>query len=119
MKGNKPLVVIVKGNPKYIANRAIKSKADAFYNNVRSLLEQRGFRVTFDAGEEMTRPDVTAYAWVAHSKGEGRLRFAPDGVKTYALATKGVTEGKTNDEIGFDPEHYMLSEKDIHELRAL
>lgn len=115
----KPLAVIVKGNPKYITDPKVKNKADAFYSRIKVIMEQKGYRVSYDAGEERTRPDVTADVWIAHSRGIDRLRFAPDGVRTYALETKGTTEGKTNDQIGFDPEHYLLSEADIKELRAL
>lgn len=115
----KPLAVIVKGNPKYIADPKMRNKAEALYGRVKNILEGKGYRVTYDAGAEMTRPDVNAEVWVAHSRGIDRLRFAPDGVKTYAIETKGSIEGKTNDEIGFDPEHYLLSEKDIAELKAL
>lgn len=111
--------MIVKGNPKYLNDRKVKNQADAFYARIKSLMEQRGYRVTYDAGEERTRPDVTADVWIAHSRGVDRLRFAPDGVRTYAIETKGSEVGKTNDEIGFDPDHYLLSEKDIKELRAI
>ena len=115
----KPLAVIVKGNPKYITDPKVKNKADAFYSRIKVILEQKGYRVVYDAGEEYTRPDVTAKVWIAHSKGIGRLRFAPDGVRTYALQTKGSVKDKSNDEIGFDPDHYVLSDTDIKELRAL
>jgi hypothetical protein len=115
----KPLAVIVKGNPKYITDPKVKNKADAFYSRIKVIMEQKGYRVSYDAGEERTRPDVTADVWIAHSRGIDRLRFAPDGVRTYAIETKGSVEGKSNVEIGLDPDHYMLSDTDIKALRAL
>jgi len=108
----KPLAVIIKGNPKYLDKKEIKPIADEFYKTVKNLLEEQGFHVTFDSGEDFTKPDIAAKVWVAHSRGIGRLQYAPDHIKTVALDTK-------NGKDGTDPKHYQLSSKDIKNLNSL
>jgi len=113
MVNKKPLAVIIKGNPKYLRMPKIKPLAIAFYAEIKQLLIARGFRVTFDPGKEYTSPDKTAKAWIAHSRGIDRLRFAPKTVQTIALQTKDHTKTyKNHDERGVDPLHYQLSDAD-------
>jgi 8-oxo-dGTP pyrophosphatase MutT (NUDIX family) len=105
----KPLAIIVKGNPLYLdRNREL---ADAFYGEVESILVSKGFEVRYDAGEPYTLPDRSADLWVAHSRGEDRLRFAPKDVKTLKLVTKAYD--------GDDPLHYQLNPEDLHHLQNL
>lgn len=87
--------VIIHGNPKYTQYNA---QAARLYERVESHLKRRGFDVIHDAGEPYTVPPP-ADVWIGHSRGEDRLRFAPDGTKTIAMgsATPGsVTHPKDN-----------------------
>jgi GNAT superfamily N-acetyltransferase/2'-5' RNA ligase len=100
-------VSIVTGNPEYITDNP---KADEFYSNLRKLLEEKGYKVNMDAGEPHTTPPETDHAWVGHSRGTDRLRFAPKNVKTIAIgapekedAINHPDEGKT------DEAHYTLT----------
>jgi hypothetical protein len=93
--------------------------AHSFYERIKTILVNKGYRVEFDAGEPLTRPDIKATVWVAHSRGVDRLRFAPDNVKTLEIQTQGEINNKTNDEIGFDLNHYTLSADDIINLNNL
>ena len=79
---SKPRAVIVKGNPHYIDGNP---KADAFYKELADLVRANGYEPSFDAGEPHTSPDESAALWVGHSRGQDRLRFAPQGVKTLAV----------------------------------
>ena len=78
----RPKAVIVKGSPYYIDNNP---KADAFYAELAELVRAQGYEPSFDAGEAYTTPDETAALWVGHSRGQSRLDFAPDHIKTLAI----------------------------------
>lgn len=83
-KKHKKTAVIIKGNP-YFMQGEYKEKYDAFYDHVKSILLNVGYdRVMFDDGEEGTLPP-RANLWVAHSRGKGRLKFAPFGTQTLIL----------------------------------
>ena len=99
---NKPLAIIIKGNPKYLNKN--KDIANNFYNNIKTMLEEKGYRVKFNNGEPYTQPE-NADLWVAHSRGIDRLKFANKNTKTIALQTK-------NENDGMSPNHYQLSNKD-------
>jgi len=75
--------VIVKGNPKYIADNP---RADAFYADLAKLLSSRNYEVTYDPGDEYTVPPA-ADLWVGHSRGADRLRFAPPATQTIAVGS--------------------------------
>lgn len=75
--------VIITGNPKFITDNP---SADRFYGDIQRHLENHGYTVTRDPGADYTRPE-TADLWVGHSRGEGRLRFAPTGTRTVALGS--------------------------------
>lgn len=116
----KPLAIIIKGNPKYLNDHKVKPLAVIFYYEVQALLEAKGYRVEFDNGEPFTRPHDGAAVWVAHSRGIDRLRFAPKNVKTIALQTRDAEKKhKTKDEIGHDPLHYQLSTTDMDAIGRL
>ena len=122
---DKPLAIIVKGNPKYLSDPKVKPLADAFYKEVKDILKEQGFRVKFDAGADYTRPDMDASVWVGHSRGIGRLQYASASIKTVALETKhdirpnkSYTQ-KEKDEIGHNKGHYELSAGDIRHLKNL
>lgn len=120
LENTKPLAVVIQGNPKYLEDPKIAPLAKKFYEEIRHLLQARGYEVKFDRGEAYTTPDLQAAVWVAHSRGIDRLRFAPKSVKTIALKT--MDHGKhyhSNDERGNDPDHYRLSLEDIAALKAL
>lgn len=90
-QASKPKAVIVKGNPRFIAGNP---DADKFYNNIATYLGSKGYHVAFDPGEDYTVPDETADLWIGHSRGVGRLRFAPPHVKTLAFGSN--VEGAIN-----------------------
>lgn len=118
------LAVIIKGNPKYIEKPIVELMANSFYNGIKVMLERKGFRVTFDAGEPFSTPDESAYVWIAHSRGIDRLRFAPSHIKTIALQTEDHKKNYKNtqqdrDRSGVDPDHYILSDQDIRAINAL
>jgi len=121
----KPKAVIIQGNPKYLNDPAVKQLAVAFYQEIKELVEARGFAVSFDAGEPMTCPDEEAAVWIGHSRGVDRLKYAPFSVLTIELETKEDKskyrkfDQATNDRRGKDPLHYQLSETDRQRLLHL
>jgi hypothetical protein len=74
--------VIIKGSPRYIENNP---KADKFYEELAKILSNSGYETSYDAGEPYTIPDETAQLWIAHSRGQDRLQYAPESVKTLAI----------------------------------
>jgi hypothetical protein len=112
----KPLAVIIKGNPKYIDDPKNKPLATEFYNEIKQLLVARGFRVTFSSGAAYSTPNLTAKAWIAHSRGIDRLQYTPKTVQTIALQTMDHLKPYKN---GDDPLHYQLSEADRVAIAAL
>lgn len=75
-------VYIIKGNPD--VDRKNWDKYEAFYNQIKGLVEQQGMTADFDDGLAYTLPPGGKY-WIGHSRGGDRLRFAPPGVKTLRL----------------------------------
>ena len=117
-----PLAVVVKGNPKYLDDPTVKPMADKFYDEIKKILEARGFTVKFDPGEEYTSPDDTAQVWVGHSRGIDRLRFAPPGITTIELNTRAGNSKpapELRDAMRHNPEHYKLSDDDLKKLSTL
>lgn len=83
--------VVIKGNPKFVEGN---KDADKFYEVLRRYLEQKGYGVSYDAGEPHTVPKP-ADLWLGHSRGVDRLRFAPEHTKTLALgAPNGINHPK-------------------------
>ena len=116
----KPKAVIVKGNQKYIEHPSIKPLADRFYSEIKTILESKGYEVSFDAGDDHTVPDETAAVWIGHSRGIDRLRFANPDIRTIKLQTQDSTRiFADNDERGRDPSHYQLSSDDRDKLSEL
>jgi hypothetical protein len=112
---NKTAVIIV-GNPKWIKGPH-KELAKKFYGEIKAFLEERGYDVSYDAGKPHTIPE-TADMWLGHSRGEDRLRFAPEGIKTLALGKyepEASQEHSETFEMGDDsfeplPEHYEFTD---------
>lgn len=75
--------VIIKGNPKFVEGSQ-KKLAEPFYNELKELLESKGYETSFDSGEPHTTPEA-ADLWVGHSRGQDRLKFAPEGTRTLAI----------------------------------
>jgi hypothetical protein len=116
----RPLAVIVKGNPKYLRNPKVQPMADAFYAEIKQLLIDKGFRVALDPGKPYTAPNENAKVWIAHSRGIDRLRFAPQTVRTIALQTKDRGDTyESNDVRAADPMHYQLSDVDLAAINNL
>lgn len=110
--------IIIKGNPRYIEGNRY---AEAFYRELESFLTGLGYEVSFDPGEPYTTPPP-ADLWVGHSRGAGRLKFAPKGTRTLALGTiEGVyhpEDASVNDfSIVPDKYHYMLTSEMKEALR--
>ncbi len=103
----KPLAVIVKGNPKFIKGNPL---ADKFYNDIKAKLENNGYRVEFDIGADFTEPDQNAALVVGHSRGVDRLKYAAKTSKTFEIKTKS--------DVGSSPLHYTLSESDLKNLAS-
>jgi hypothetical protein len=97
-------IVVIKGNPKYIKNN---KNAESFYNQIKKYLIDLGYTASFDAGKPHTSPKEDVYAWVGHSRGVDRLRFAPDGVKTLSLDDY---EENPNDDLTPGPNHYIFND---------
>ena len=74
-RGQKPKVVIVKGNPDKMVG--MEKLAQAYYQEIANYLEDMGFKVEMDDGEPKTCPDMNAIFWVAHSRGVDRERCVP------------------------------------------
>lgn len=85
-KSRYPSAVIIKGNPEYV-NKSTHAKK--FYDELGALLRDKGYTVKFDKGKPYTVPEK-ADIWIGHSRGNDRLRFAPEGTKTLGL---GVENG--------------------------
>lgn len=116
-----PLAIIIKGNPKYLHDPKVALIAQAYYRQIKSLLESRGYRVEFNSGAPRTIPKTSAVLWVAHSRGIDRLQYAPAGVKTLQLQPP-VADGAdqaSRDACGLNPDHYKLSEIDIKNLSSI
>jgi hypothetical protein len=119
-KVEKPLAIIIKGNSKYTGNHRVKPLARAFYEEIKQILENKGYRVEFDAGLPYTIPKIYSKVWVGHSRGVDRLRFAPKGVQTVALQCMDHDqEFKSVTERGMSPLHYQLSDADRANLEAI
>lgn len=115
--------IIIKGNHKYIDNNP---EADSFYANLKSYLEDLGHSVEFDRGEPYTQPKE-ADAWIGHSRGVDRLRFAPKETVTVSLgsgAPNSINHPLDNSVKEFSDKnyvpnkfHYVLSEEMKEEIK--
>jgi hypothetical protein len=76
--------VIITGNTKYLVGN--QCAAD-FYSDIEDYLNYVGYDVSRDPGEPETDPPP-ADLWVGHSRGAGRLRWAPAGTRKIALGDK-------------------------------
>ena len=108
--------IIIKGNPKYLNT----PHADKFYNDVADHLKGHGYSVSFDSGEAHTIPE-SADLWVGHSRGAGRLKYAPAGTKTIALGDKGginhiKDKSLSKDGPAPDKYHFTLSDSMKHSI---
>lgn len=118
---SKPIAVIVKGNEKYITDKTIKPMADKFYNEVKKILEAKGYAVEFDRGLAYTSPRGDARVWLGHSMGVDRLQYAPKGITTLEIKSLSPipVDKKLYDQNGSNPKHYQLSDDDIKNINAL
>jgi hypothetical protein len=122
---SKQTAVIVKGNPKFVINN---SQADSFYTEIKKYLEDLGYNVSFDLGEPHSSPKK-ADLWVGHSRGNDRLRFAPEGTKTIFLGSsiKGAInhpQDNTKDAIGPSDTipnnfHYVFTKEMKEAIKAI
>lgn len=94
--------VIVTGNPRFVRG---SQRVRRFYLGLAAFLRQRGFSPVLDRGEDFTLPDTAAAIRIGHSRGAGRLRFAPAHVKRLALGS--LEPGSVNhpDDDVFTPFH--------------
>jgi len=113
----KPLAVIIKGNMDRLKTNSIHNTANLFYNDIKKQLEMKGYRVEFDAGLPYTIPNENAVLWLGHSRGADRLRFAPKHIETFEI--KGRSNFEDKDINANDPEHFVLSDRDINFIKHL
>ncbi len=102
--------VIITGNPEHTRNNP---RAQEFYRSLEAYLVKLGYKVRIDPGEPYTVPPL-ADLWVGHSRGAGRLMFAPKGTRTLALGTaEGLHHPQDNSLRDFDAVpndyHYVLT----------
>jgi hypothetical protein len=111
--------IIIKGNPKYIDNN---QKAENFYNDVKSFLEDLNYKVSFNSGKPYTTPP-SADLWIGHSRGCDRLRFASKNTLTISLGTKGGINHPKDTAFLKDKKpnefHYILTEEMKSEIIKL
>jgi hypothetical protein len=106
-------VTIVRGNPKYVEGN---KDAENFYSAIQKLLESKGYKVSQDPGAAYTSPPEDDHAWVGHSMGVDRLRFAPKNVRTVGIGAPNYKESINHPddvpEVGKDPgiAHFTLTE---------
>ena len=114
---NNQRAVIITGNPLYTNTPA----ATKFYIDLHNLLSDLGYDVSFDAGEDYTLPEA-ADLWVGHSRGTGRLRFAPSGTRTIALGSEGAINHPDDNSFrrGQDPgpEHFILTDDMANQIKS-
>lgn len=79
--GETKRVIIIRGNSKYDTD----PRGQKFYDDLQRIVEGLGYVVSYDVGEEKTRPDTSAYAWIGYSKGSDRLQYAPEDVLTVPI----------------------------------
>jgi hypothetical protein len=79
----KRTAVLVTGNPAYIQNNPT---ADAFYGAIEKHLNDSGYQISRDPGDDYTMP-TPADLWVGHSRGASRFRFAPKDQKYVAFGS--------------------------------
>ena len=94
-KRKKHKAVIIEGNPYYL-NSESKQNYRRYYDEIKDNLHNAGYDdVVFDPGEDYTTPP-SADLWVGHSRGAGRLRFAPKGTRTLDITQyeDGIEEYK-------------------------
>lgn len=71
MEVDHKLAIIVKGNSKYIRSHRMKRLAQVFYDEIRTILQAKGYTVEFDEGKAYTLPKV--WAGVCGSRIHGAL----------------------------------------------
>ncbi len=98
--------IIIKGNSALIENN---ERADIFYKELSSFLEELGFDVQFDAGEPYTTPPL-ADLWIGHSRGSDRLRFAPPETLVLGIGVPD-SEGENNFPVVNHPDDEMVKRK--------
>jgi len=100
-------VALIKGNPKHIKDNP---NATSFYEQLEGLLQEQGYDVTMDDGEPFTQPGEGHSAWIGHSRGGDRLRFAPEGVSTLRLDDYEPEDSHGEDGVPND-NHYMITDE--------
>lgn len=74
--------VIIKGNPYYTEQGPDVDNYANYYKEIEDELRKAGYEdITYDRGDDYTTPR-DADLWVGHSRGSGRLKYAPEGTKT-------------------------------------
>jgi hypothetical protein len=71
---NPYIAVIIKDSP-YFVEGSFRRAADAFYNQMVKILDERGYSIIFDGGY-MNEPLPDASLWIAHGNGEQKLHKA-------------------------------------------
>jgi hypothetical protein len=114
----KPLAIIIKGNP----NRKQPKTPGNLYPKLKKYLQDQGFQVEFDEGKPHTTPNINAQLWIGHSRGAGRLKFAPKHIITISIGSSlphsiNHPDDKTNikpDEYDKLPNHIIKAHNSWH-----
>lgn len=117
----KHVATLITGNPKYIANNPL---AEAYYDQITLYLENKGFYVIRDPGEDFTCPPKSDL-YVAHSRGVGRfLKFGDlDGIshpKDRVYQERYRDQFKNGTDVPPPPdEHYLFMDEQKKEIDRL
>ena len=99
----KPLAIIIKGNP----NRKQPKSPGNLYPKLKKYLQEKGFQVEFDEGKPHTTPNINAQLWIGHSRGAGRLKFAPKHIITISIGSSLPNSiNHPNDKTNIKPDEY-------------
>ena len=89
--------IIIKGNPYYTEQGPDVDNYANYYKEIEDELRKAGYGdISYDRGDDYTTPK-DADLWVGHSRGSGRLKYAPEGTKTLDVTQyeDGIEDYKT------------------------
>ena len=101
--------VIIVENTAFTKTDNLSLASSNFYEQIKDSLRLNGYQTfSYSLGEAGTIPNEEATEWLGHDLGAQRLKFAPDTIRTI--------RGHGRSEEPFDPEHYVLSDRDLNRL---
>jgi len=109
------LVIIIKGNSKYINNVNIKPLADNFYDSIKHNIEAKGYIVKFRSSNDFVLHNKYAKIWIGHSRGCSTWDFRNKKINPTILRICLQTKSNEWD----SPLHYQLSDDDLLKLNKI